>query len=440
MVNHRWQVIVIGAGAAGLYAAISAAKRGRQVLLLEKNERPGVKILMSGGTRCNLTHDCDVGGIVRAYGDHGEFLRSSLASCSPADVLSFFHSEGVATKVEEGGKIFPTSDRATDVVAALLRAASRSGVTIQTQSPVISVEMAAHELAEVVSEPHPRFTIKTEIETYSCESVIVTTGGLSYPGSGTTGDGYAWAEKLGHTIVPTKPALTPITTPAAWVKSLSGLTLPKVLVRVAPADSADASLTQTLRRFRKDAKKPWIAEAIGGFLFTHFGLSGPAILDVSRAVAMATRPHSLCLECDFVPDRTEQDLDAWVRDQVSREGKRSVVAMMAEIVPRRLAEALLVNLQIPLEQKLAEISRDRRSQVVQSLKRTKIPIEGVMGFRKAEVTTGGIELREVDSKTMQSKLCRGLFLAGEILDLDGPIGGYNFQAAFSTGWLAGLHS
>jgi len=414
-----YDVAVIGAGAAGLLAAAKAAERGRRTLLLEKNRRPGVKILMSGGTRCNLTHDTDVRGIVDAYGKPGRFLHSPLAALSPADLVALIEAEGVPTKVEATGKIFPQSDLAADVLEALLSRLGRSGCELAVQEPLV-------ELAKL----NDGFRLETDRRTLTASHVIITTGGKSYPGSGTTGDGYAWCEALGHTIVPPRPALTPITTNDLWVRELTGVTIEDVDVQVIDPESMPAKATKNKRKTR-------LARRRGSFLFTHFGLSGPAPMDVSRAVTGHAQPHRLLLVCDFVPGKSAELLLEQFKHAAATDGKKQVAAHVADFVPRRLAEALLGQAQVPPEMRAAEAASALWRRIVAALKQQPIHVSGTRGFKKAEVTAGGIALGEVDSKTMQSRVCPGLYLAGEILDLDGPIGGYNFQAAFSTGWLAG---
>lgn len=417
----RWDVIVAGAGAAGLLAAIRAAERGRRTLLLEKNRKPGTKILMSGGTRCNITHNTDARGIVEAYGHQGRFLHSSLAALSPAEVVALFEAEGVATKVEETGKIFPESDRATDVLAALLRRLDRSGCELRLGEPLVEF-----------SKTDDAFRLVTPDGEYEATAVIITTGGQSYPGCGTTGDAYRWLAELGHTIVPPRPALTPITTNATWVTSLKGVTIPDVILRVVVSDRA-SSAEETPK---KKKGKP-LDQRRGSFLFTHFGLSGPVALDVSRTITGHPAPASLDLECDFLPTKSAEEIDADLASEAASDGKRQLLGMLSRFVPRRLAETLLGKARVSVELKAAELSKQLRRQLVDAIKRTRIPVSGTRGFKKAEVTAGGVSLREVDSSTMESKLIPNLFLAGEVLDLDGPIGGYNFQAAFSTAWLAG---
>ena len=402
-----WDVVVVGAGAAGLLAAVRAAELGRRVLLLEKNRRPGVKILMSGGTRCNVTHATDERGIVAAYGPPGRFLHSALAALGVQETIDLFEAEGVAVKVEETGKVFPVSNKARDVLDALLRRLHRSGATLALEEP----------LRDLQARP-PGFALTTPGRVVAARRVILTTGGQSYPGSGTTGDGYAIAARLGHTIVPPRPALVPVTVDAPWVAGMRGVTLPDVGVRVMEGATA-------LRAER------------GSLLFAHFGLSGPVVLDLSRVVSGHPQPRDLALELDLLPGRKEADLDEQLRVETAASGKKQLSAVLAAHLPRRLCDVLLPLAGLPADRKAAALSRPDRARLVGCIKRLRLPVTGTLGFGKAEVTAGGVALAEVDSRTMESKIVPGLYIAGELLDLDGPIGGYNFQAAWSTGWLAG---
>jgi predicted Rossmann fold flavoprotein len=405
-----FDVIVIGAGAAGLVAAAEAASRGRRTLLLEKNRRPGVKILMSGGTRCNLTQATDKWGIIRAYGEQGNFLHSALAALSPADLVKLVEDEGVPTKVEETGKIFPVSNRATDVLEALLCRLARSGAELALDEPVTDIQPEGGGCRVV-----------TAARELAAGKVVVTVGGKSYPGSGTTGDGYSWAAAFGHTVAPPRPALVPLVCEAAWVRELSGLTIPDV----------SAALTSDQPR-----SKP-IDRRRGSLLFTHFGLSGPVILDISRSVTALASLDAVKIVLDFLPDATGDQLDQELRKSAAADGKRLVANLVGQRLPRRLMETLMANADVPNVMRAAEFPKAARAALIRALKASELAISGTRGFAKAEVTAGGVSLDEIDSRTMESKLVPGLFFAGEILDLDGPIGGYNFQAAFSTGVLAG---
>ena len=405
---------MIGAGAAGLLAAARAAERGRPTVLLEKNTKPGVKILMSGGTRCNLTHATDRRGIVQAFvetcGRGGQFLHGPLAALGPEELVALFEAEGVATKTEPTGKIFPQSDRALDVQRALVRRLQRCGGDLRL----------GHAVTNITATEGGGLCVATDRGDWQASRVILTTGGMSYPGCGTTGDGYAWAKQLGHRIVPPRPALVPLTSDVAWVRELQGVTLPDVAVRVTQTNETKSSRLRSHR---------------GGLLFTHFGLSGPTAMNASRAVTLRPDADDWRLECDFVPDLPRQQIEEQLGDR--RAGGKSVLQVVAAWAPRSVAESLVTQAELPPDHRLAELSKASRRRLVDAVKQTMIPIAGTLGFKKAEVTTGGVDLAGVDSRTMHSRCCPGLLLAGEVLDLDGPIGGYNFQAAFSTGWLAG---
>lgn len=407
MAQDYWDVVVVGAGAAGLLAAIRAAERGRRTLLLEKNNKPGVKILMSGGTRCNLTQATDRTGIAAAFTrDQGRFLRSPLAALGPDELVDLFNAEGVATKVEATGKIFPASDRALDVQRALLARLGRTqGV------------LALGEGVTAIARQSEAFRIATTKRVVTAERLVIATGGQSYPGCGTTGDGYAWAKSLGHSIVPPRPALVPLKTAGAWSHELSGITLPDVKVSVVEPGSS----------------KP-LAKTRGSFLFTHVGLSGPAVMDVSHVVSSYPKSHGVALVCDLLPSHSEEVL---LGELAKLAGKQLVINFLASHLPRRVAEGIFQVADLPLERTSAELSKQERRRLLSAIKACRFEIAGTLGFAKAEVTAGGVALGEVDSRTMASKRCEGLYLIGEVLDLHGPIGGYNFQAAFSTGWLAG---
>ncbi|WP_425398069.1 NAD(P)/FAD-dependent oxidoreductase [Aeoliella sp.] len=401
------EVIVVGAGAAGLMAAIRAAERGKQVLLLEKNTKPGVKILMSGGTRCNLTHATDRRTLTDAFPrNQARFLRGPLAALGPEELVDRFNAEGLATKVESTGKVFPTSDRALDVQRMLLGMLDRAGAKLQLGAAVTGIQATSD-----------GFVVATNTVNHHCREVVLATGGQSYPGCGTTGDGYAWAKSLGHSIVPPRPALVPLKTSESWAHELSGLTLPEVGVSIT----------------KPGERKP-LAASRGSLLFTHVGLSGPVAMDLSREVTAHARSAGLVVVCDFLPSRTEAALLDELR---SVSGRRAIRGMVAEWLPGRLADALLMQAGVPLDRVAAELSKKERQALVDRIKRCGFELSGTLGFAKAEVTAGGVALAEVDSRDMQSKCTPGLYLVGEVLDIDGPIGGYNFQAAFSTGWLAG---
>jgi predicted Rossmann fold flavoprotein len=424
-----WDIIVLGAGAAGLLAATRAAELGARVLLLEKNRKPGVKILISGGTRCNLTNarglrslrmvtgPVDPGydprqgqgarSIQQAFGDNGAFLGPALKALSVDQTVSLFEAEGLVTKVEANGKIFPASDRALDVLDALLGKLRRSGAVLRCEAPAQSVEPI-----------EGAFRVAIPGKALTARKVIVAVGGQSYPGSGTTGDGYAIARRFGHTIVDPRPSLVPLRVDADWVPTLKGLTIPDAIASIyAPTG-------------------PRLLQRREAVLFAHFGLTGPAILDVSRAASRFVGEGRPELALDFAPDLPSEALDRQIQE-MSRVGRRPVLNLLPPALPRRLAESLLPTASVPIDRMGPELSRDERRRLVNAIKNLRLPITGTLGFAKAEVTSGGVALDEIDPDTLESRRQLGLYFAGEVLDLDGLIGGYNFQAAWSTGWLAG---
>ena len=427
--THVYDLAVLGAGAAGLLAATRASECGARVVLLEKNRRAGVKILISGGTRCNVTNARGlrrietVGGpidsafdaamcrgaraIQQAFGANGAFLGPSLRRLDVDATVRLFEEAGVRLKVEANGKIFPASDRAVDVLEALVGRLERSGAEFRPHSAVVDIEPKSE-----------GFVVRTSGASVAARRVILTVGGLSYPGCGTTGDGFELARRLGHSIVETRPALVPLRVGPGWVADLRGITLADA---VASVHDRDGDTLQSRR------------EAV---LFAHFGLTGPAILDVSRAVARSEEPGRLVLRLDLLPGTSQADLDRALQAE-SRRGRRPIASILPDPVPKRLAECLVSAAGVPGARMGPDLSRDERHRLVNALKGLSLPIVGTLGFEKAEVTSGGVALHEVDPKTLESRIVPGLHFAGEVLDLDGLIGGYNFQAAWSTGHLAG---
>ncbi|MFO1065012.1 MAG: NAD(P)/FAD-dependent oxidoreductase [Pirellulales bacterium] len=406
-------VIIIGGGAAGLWSAGTAAARGLKVLVLEKNVKPGVKILMSGGSRCNITHHCDIEGIIEAFGKQGRFLKPALHNLSPDDVVREVNALGVATKVEETGKVFPVSDRALDVRDAIVRRLTAAGAELKTG-------VAVHDL----NKDDESWIVKTESDEFRSRAVILCTGGLSYSGCGTTGDGYPWAAKFGHTIEPTHAALTPLLSPAVWVHELQGLTLSDVQVT--------ASIPGV--KIGKDPRH----QSRSDLLWTHFGFSGPGAMNVSGAVAAYEEPHKTQLLIDLVPDMSAADCEK-LFDAAGGNGRRSLQSVLHDLLPKRMLECLTLRAETSNDVKIAELAKKSRLSLLEGLKRLAVPLSGTRGYAKAEVTAGGVCRSEVNSQTLESRLVSGLFFAGEVLDIDGPIGGYNFQAAFATGHTAALN-
>ncbi|MBX3418304.1 MAG: aminoacetone oxidase family FAD-binding enzyme [Pirellulaceae bacterium] len=411
--DTSWDVVIVGGGAAGLMAAAAAAERGRRTLVLEKNKKLGVKILMSGGTRCNLTHHATPRQMADEFREAARFLYKSIGQFPPQAVIDTIEAEGVFTKVEENGKVFPISDRAIDIRDALVRRTERVGAVLLSG---VAVQNITHD-------PALGFRCATSNGEYSGTSLILCTGGKSYPGCGTTGDGYAWAEAFGHTITPLHPALTPLLSSDNWVHDLSGITLPRVRVEAWGESSSRAE-----------------ASRCGPLLFTHTGLSGPEPMNLSRFYTNPNSSEIKIMRVDFLPDISVEEWNSSVRNNQKNRSRSSIAARLEGELPQRLIDCLLSLAEVPRDRRLAELSGAELKRLTHVLKSCPVHISGTKGYDKAEVTAGGIALAEVNPSTMESRCFPGLFLAGEILNVDGPIGGFNFQAAFSTGTLAGKNA
>ncbi|MEQ1904075.1 MAG: NAD(P)/FAD-dependent oxidoreductase [Pirellulaceae bacterium] len=409
---ENFDVVIIGGGAAGLMAAAAAGARGKRTIVLEKNKKIGVKILMSGGTRCNITHDCSPREIADQFGHAAKFLYKAIGQLPPQEVVQIVEGEGVLTKIESTGKVFPVSDHAIDVRDALLRRAKSNGAHFLSGVAVKSIERQ-----------DGNFVCHSDAGVFTAPSLIICCGGKSYAGCGTTGDGYGWAKQFGHTVRPPHPALTPLTTDEQWVKDLSGITLERVRCEI----------------LRVGESKP-LASRVGSLLFTHTGLSGPEPMNLSRYVTSMEAEPAKRFRIDFSPDTSADAFVQHARELARTHPKSTIAAALLAELPSRLIEVLFDRCQIPAGQKLADFSTAQLMRLRDAVKGTEIQISGTRGFDKAEVTAGGVELSEVNPATMESRLVPRLFFAGEILNVDGPIGGFNFQAAFSTGTLAGKYA
>ncbi|MEC9048090.1 MAG: NAD(P)/FAD-dependent oxidoreductase [Planctomycetota bacterium] len=403
-------MLVVGGGAAGLMAAFQAAARGRRTVLLEKNQRPGLKILISGGGRCNLTTTREGPDLEAQYGKRrGRFLRHALRSFPPAALRAFIEDAGVPLREEDLEKLFPVSQKAKDVVDALLRRCLDVGVQLVREAPASEVALGGERF--VVATPRGRFT---------APSVVLATGGLSYPRTGATGDGYAWCRAFGHTITATFPALAPLRVDEAWVHDLQGIVLDGVDIACLGADGKE-----TLRRRRP-------------ILFTHKGLSGPAPMDLAGDVE--EQRGAAQARFDFAPESHREQLEQEWLAAAKEHGARRVDSLLPRRLPERMRAALVAASGASAETTLAGLPKAARRRLLEAVKDLRVPAKESLGYGAAEVTRGGVALTEIDAKTMESKLQPGLFLCGELLDIDGPIGGFNFQAAFATGRLAGLEA
>jgi predicted Rossmann fold flavoprotein len=404
-----YEVIVIGGGAAGLMAAGQAAAIGAHTLLLEKMDQPGRKLFITGKFRCNLTNTAPIPEFIQHFGLNGRFLRQAFHRFSNEDLVRFFHDLGISTVTERGGRVFPASGRSQDVVQALVKWCGRCGVEIKTYTPVEKLLMNERQI-EGVRVPDG------EIQG---GAVIIATGGASYPGTGSTGDGYRLAEEAGHQIVPIRPALVPLTTRGEVAQELQGLSLRNVSVRV-----------------HVDGKQH--SQKFGEMLFTHFGVSGPVILTLSRQVVDALeagKPVSIYI--DLKPALEDDKLNARLLRDLDSGGKKQFHSMLKGLLPRKMIPVCLDVTAIPGDKACHQITSEERHRLHKFLKDFRLEVDGHRGFRHAIVTAGGVDLREIDPRTMASRLVKGLYFGGEVLDVDADTGGYNLQAAFSTGWLAG---
>ncbi len=415
--QHGSQIIVIGAGPAGLMAAIRAASLGSAVLLLEKMPDPGRKLLITGSGRCNLTNAADLASFIGQFFGQGRFLYPAFSRFFRPELINLLAAQGVLVITEPSGKIFPASNKASDVLAALLKLASENGVRIQTKQAVKAIHCHNGRIIGV----------STDHADYPATAVILAAGGKSWPKAGSAGDGFLLAQSLGHHLTPVRPGLVPFVVDEKWVHSLSGLACPSVRAVL-------------LKNGRPAGQEQ------GELLWTHFGLSGPVILRLSRAKIPDEIPQAnegekpiWEIQLDLLPGHSESAILACLNREIAAKPRQYLKnALDCEgLVPKALLLSLLPVCQIPPEQTCAQTSKRQLSKLAETIKKLILPIKGTRGYQESMVTAGGIKLGEVDPKTMASRLISGLYLAGEVLDLDGDTGGFNLQAAFSTGFLAG---
>jgi predicted Rossmann fold flavoprotein len=427
--GHKRQVIVVGGGAAGLIAAGQAAELGAETLLLEKMDRPGRKLRITGKGRCNLTNIAPVSEFIAHFGPNGRFLRQAFHQFFCPELVGFFEDLGVRTLTERGGRVFPVEGQAQDVVDALLGWIGERGVTLRTRSPVERLVLEGGRVAGVhVSGPPGRV--------FRGDAVIVATGGASYPATGSTGDGYRLAQSVGHTVVPIRPALVPLETASDIASRLQGLSLRNVTVQVwiNPRHSSlprqpDGSTEQMGRKH---------AEAFGEMIFTHFGISGPIILSLSKQVVDALRQgQRVTISIDLKPALDERKLDARLLRDLDAYGKQQFRTLLKGLLPRKLIPVCFDLTGIAPDKVGHQITAEERKRLRTWLKDFRLEVSGYRPLTQAIITAGGVDTREVDPRSMASRLVEGLYFAGEVLDIDADTGGYNLQAAFSTGWLAG---
>lgn len=406
------RVVIIGGGAAGLMAAGQAAENGASVTILEKMKLPGRKICISGKGRCNLTNSAAVADFIEHFGKNGRFLRQPFSRFFASDLVDFFQEKGLAVTLERGGRYFPTSGKAPDILKAFLHWLEQLHVQIRKNSPVKAIIIENGQVKGV----------KTGKETIPCDAVILATGGASYPATGSTGDGYAFAESAGHTIVPIRPALVPLQLKGGIDAALVGLELKNIEVK--------------LLIDGKQKKK-----LFGELHFLKSAISGPVILTLSGdAVDGLRQGKKVSIVLDLKPALNEQKLDNRLIRDFEKRHKEIFSEVLRGILPAALVPLCLQQTCIPADKFAGQISKKERKKLLQWLKNNRMEVSTHRPFKEAIVTAGGVNLKEVNPKTMESKFVQGLYLAGEVLDLNGNTGGYNLQAAFSTGWLAGRNA
>jgi len=428
------KVVVVGAGAGGMLAAGRAAELGADVTLLEKMERPGKKILLSGNGRCNLSNTREIGEFVSMFGPGGRFLYPAFHHFFRDDLLKLLVASGVITKAEPDGRIFPVSGKASDVVRALQRYASSNGVRILDGVRVSAIETAGKSVLSVI----------TAAADYPADAVVLATGGASYPQTGSTGDGYLMASELGHRIVRLRPALVPMVVKQRQdAAGLKGISLSDVRLTSFTCRATDIDIAATPRTDRDrgiavgKSRAPVLESRRGGIVFTQEGLSGPAALLMSLAVADALEEGPVSLALDLLPGKTLLQISEQIKTDIHIHGGRRIKNIVSELLPERLAPAVLLKAGVPANTGCSQVTSPQRQAIARTLKGLAFDVERVGPLAEAMVTAGGVALAEVDPRTMQSRIVRGLYFCGEVLDLDADTGGYNLQAAFSTGYLAG---
>ena len=404
------KVLVVGGGAAGIMAAVTAARNGGEVLLIEKNEKLGKKLFITGKGRCNITNSADIEDLFSAVVSNPKFLYSGFYSLTNDLVIDFFEGLGVKTKVERGGRVFPESDHSSDVIRALEQEMKRLGVEVSLQSEVKEI---------LTGEGSAKGVLLSSGKKLYGDAVIIATGGISYPSTGSTGDGYRFARSCGHKVTDLFPSLVPMEVKEWYAKELMGLSLRNIEIRIT------------------DGKKS-LYEEFGEMLFTHYGVTGPVILSASSIVGKRLKERELTLHIDLKPALTEEQLDKRVLREFEANHNRQFKNAVDSLFPAKLKPVVIELSGIPEEKKVNEITKEERKHFVHLIKDFNMTLTGLRGYNAAIITKGGVSVKEIDPGTMESKLVKELYFAGEVLDLDAVTGGYNLQIAWSTGYLAGL--
>ena len=420
-----------------MMAAGKAAESGAQVLLLEKTDNPGKKILISGKTRCNISNTKDIDTFVDMFGQNGRFLLSAFHQFFRHDLLLFLKHHAVETKIEKDGRIFPASDNASDIVEALRDYLRENDVETKTGAGVKGI----------IIKDGCVMGVQSGSETIPANAIVLATGGASYPETGSTGDGYKMAKAVGHTIIPLRPALVPLVVfEIERARSMQGVSLHDVRLTSfqCPADEIEMSMIPARDSGRgiagKKNKYPVIESRTGDLMITHFGLGGPALLLMSLSIVDALTKGPVSISIDLFPELSEVHLREKLEDDISRFSKRSFPNLLKEILQNKMVGPFAEMTGVPTDKRCNQITSQEREKLLKSLKSLRFNIKGPRPLASAMVTAGGVSLKEIDPRTMASRLVRGLYFCGEVMDIDAETGGFNLQAAFSTGWVAGKHA
>jgi len=407
--KQHFLVAVIGGGPAGMMAAGRATECGAQTVLIEKNSSPGAKLLLTGKGRCNFTNSRDdLQDFIRAFGKNGKFLYQALSNFGPEDAIRFFENLGVKAVTERGGRVFPSSGRAWDVRAALQKYLHKNGATLITNNPV----------KELIRTDEGIDYLRLSTRKIRADKYVIAAGGLSYPSTGSTGDGFEWAAKLGHKVTPPRPSLAPVLPEEAWPRRLAGSDLKNVQVAV----------------YHDNKKKD---ERFGEVSFMNDGIGGPTVLDMSKKIGSLPGGGKAQLSIDLKPALTHAVLDARLQRDFSQFSSKKFKNSLDKLLPKKLIPIMIELSGIDPDKKSHSITREERKSFRRLLKDLRVNVKGLAGLERAIITSGGVSLKEVDPRSMRSRLFPNLYFAGEVMDLDGPTGGYNLQMCWSTGRLAG---
>lgn len=410
--DEKFDVAVIGGGPSGLIAAGRAGELGARVILIEKNDVLGKKLLMTGNGRCNLTQaEFNIRELIERFGENGKFLFSSISVFGTKETIDFFNKLGLETKVERGGRVFPVSDDSRDVLNTLVEYIEKNSVKVRLNSKVTDIEREEDKISYIIIGEEKIFADK----------YIICTGGKSYPGTGSTGDGFKWATKLGHSVTELFPSLVPIKISDEWVKELQGLSLKNVELNIYHNNKKQYSI-------------------FGEMLFTHFGISGPIVLTASKLIGQLLKKGEVKVSIDLKPALDFTKLDKRILRDFQEYQNKLFKNSLKDLLPQKLIPVIIRLSGIDPDKQVNSITKKERYKIISILKNLEMNVSGLLGFDHSLVTSGGVNIKEIDPKIMKSKLIKNLYFAGEIIDIDGPTGGYNLQMCWTTGYIAGQNA